>query len=357
MKLDGHVKSLAAGEWEPRRAVVFGEDHLGVGETTALLLKTLEKGGASRITLEGKKLSSGVLGDELAQMPLFAERRVLFVDGVGSKEGMNELVDRALKEPDLFLLVRQYGKVDKRHGWFKKCAAGGTAFEFAEPKEHEMPGRVRELAKNLHLEISEAGAGAIASQVGTDLLTARNELEKLRLFIAPRTAVAVKDVEAVVGRSRETLIFKITDAIAGENPARSFDDLKDLLRQGVSAGAILTLLAREVRFLLQAKVILREDRGLRAACRSYAGLQPYLRDRLAPETRNRFGKGRANLLTQHPYVVYLHVKDAPKYHGSALAGLLAALSRADRAVKRGAGSPETVLYATVAAAASRGGRP
>ncbi|MFH1278436.1 MAG: DNA polymerase III subunit delta [Candidatus Eisenbacteria bacterium] len=357
MNLEGYVKKLAAGEWDPPRAVVYGKESLGVGETASKILAAVERGGANRITLDGKKLDAGALGDELAQMPLFAERRVVFVDGAGSKDEMNDLVERVENEPDLFLLVRHYGETDKRHRWYKKCSAGGAAFEFPEPKQRDMPKRIREVARSLDVDLPEASALALAALVGLNLLTARNELRKLRLFVSPRTSVTPEDVEAVVGRSRDTLIYEITRAVAGDDPSRSFADLKDLLRQGVSAGAILTLLAREVRFLLQAKILLREDRGIRTASRAYESLTPYLRDRLPREVKDRFGKGRSNLVTQNPYVVFLHLKEAPKYEGAALAGLLAAFSRADRAVKRGAGSPETVLYATVAAAASKGRRP
>ncbi|MFH1681368.1 MAG: DNA polymerase III subunit delta [Candidatus Eisenbacteria bacterium] len=355
MNLEAFLKRLESGKWEPARAFVYGEETLGVEEATSAILAALGKQGATRIDLGPKEVDAAALGDAIAQMSLFAERRVVFVDGVPRRaEGLSDLLDRAAAEPDLFLLVRHGGDVDKRLRWYKRISSEGAVFRFEAVKEREMPDRIRARARLLGLEMPMEGAQAIASRVGTDLLTARNELEKLRLYASPRVKLTLADIEAVVGRSRDTLLYEITEGISGKNRERSLADLKDLLRQGVSAGAILSLLAREVRFLLQARIALREDPGIRAALRSYSAFTGVLRDRFPEERKNRFGRGRGNLFRQHPYVVFLRLGQAPSFEEEELAGLLAAFSRADRAVKSGAGSAETVLFATVAAASAGG---
>jgi len=355
MTLDRFLKQWEGGTWDPSVALVYGEEDLGVDEATAGILGVLEKGGANRIRLEGKKLDPSALADELAQMSLFAERRVVLLDGLpDDHSAMDGLIETVEGERDLFLLIRHRGSVDRRRRWFKRVSSGGAVFSFEAVKDREMPDRIRERARILGLELPVAEAQALASRVGTDLVTARNELEKLKLFISPRTAVRAADVEAVVGRSRDTILYEITEGISRRNRARALSDLKDLIRQGVSAGAVLTLLGREVRFLLQAKILLDEDPSLAAAARNYNGLQRRLREGLPAETRKRFGSDRENLLAKHPYVIFLRFGQAGRFRKEELLGLLRTFSRADRKVKSGAGAAETILFTAVAAASGGG---
>jgi DNA polymerase III delta subunit len=359
MDLRSYLEKLKKGTWEPPLALVYGEEGLGVEETSSALLTALEASGATRVPLDLKEKSPAALEDELAQMSLFAERRVVVVEGVPARaEDLGELVDRIRGRPDLFLLVRHAGDVDKRLRWYKRVSSDGAVFRFEAPKDRDMPDRIRERARLLGLDLPIEGAGAIASRVGTDLLTARNELEKLRLYASPRVRLTLADVEAVVGRSRDTILYEITEGISSKDLERSLADLKDLLRQGISAGAILSLLAREVRYLLQAKIALGKDPRLGALLRSYSSFSAAFRSRFPEEPKEGAEKGKkkrkGNLFQQHPYVVFLRLNQASRFEEAELAGLLSAFSRADRAVKAGAGSPETVLAATVAAASSGG---
>ncbi|RPJ40510.1 MAG: DNA polymerase III subunit delta [Candidatus Latescibacterota bacterium] len=354
MDLQSLMKKLAAGAWDVRLALVYGEEPLGVEEASSAILGAIESRGATRIACGPKDTDAALLEDALSQMSLFAERRVLFVDGVSQRaEGLGDLVERIGGSEDLFLLVRHFGDVDKRLRWYKRFQSDGAVFRFDAVKERDMPARIRERASLSGLDLSADAADAIAGRVGTDLLTARNEIEKLRLYASPRTRLTLEDVEAVVGRSRDTLLYEITEGLAGRDRERSLADLRDLLRQGVTAGAILSMLAREVRYLLQAKIALREDRSLGGALRSYASFAGYLRDKVPTERKERFGKGKGNLFLQHPYVTYLRLGQASRFEEAELAGLLAAFSRADRAVKSGAGSAETVLFAVIASASGR----
>jgi len=358
LHLEPYLEKLTRGEWEPRIALVYGEEELGVDETFHRIVKALESKEATRIDLEGKKLDTAALGDELSQMGLFAERRFTVLHGVPSRaEGMADLLERVERTDDLFLLVRHDGDLDKRLRWYKRAKGVAAVFRHEAVKEREMPDRIRERARTIGLKMSVEPAQALASRVGTDLLTARNELEKLRLFTSPRTEITAADVEAVVGRSRDTILYEITEGISDRDRARSLADLKDLLRQGFSAGAILSFLAREVRFLLQAKIVLSESRGLGPVLQNYNAFSRFFREQLTTEEKDRFGKGRGALLHQHPYVVFLRLRQASRFAEGELLRLLAAFSRADRAVKSGAGSEETVLFATVAAASAGGGRP
>lgn len=357
MTVDQLLKKIGDGEWSPHMVLVYGEENLGVEDTSSRILSALRSGGASRITLDGKRFEPSAVDEALAQMTLFAERRVIYLNGVPSgSEQMNGLVERIENRDDLFLVVRHSANVDRRLRWYKKLASGGAVFQFEAVKERDVPDRIQRIAASMELQLPIQAAQALASRVGTDLLTARNEVEKLGLYVSPRNTITIGDIEAAVGRSRDTILYEITEGIASKDRAQSLSDLKDLLRQGVSAGAILSLLAREVRFLLQAGIVLKEEPGVTPTLRNYNAFTRYFRESLSGKVKDRFGTGRNNLLRQHPYVAYLRMGQASRFSRGELFRLLRAFSRADRSIKSGIGTPETVLFTTIAAASSGGRR-
>jgi len=357
MDLHRYVETLGRGEWKPSTALVYGEEELGVEEASLAIARAVLETGAVQTTRTGSEFDLDRFTEELSQRSLFAERRLFLLEGItSSADVMLQLLEKADEDPDLFLLVRHKGGVDKRLRWYKRAASKGAIFRFDAVKEREMPERIRERARLLGLEMSIEAAQALASRVGTDLITARNELEKLSLFAAGKKKIDLSDVEEVVGRSRDTIFYEITEGIARRDRARALADLKDLLRQGVAAGAILSLLGREIRFLLQAKWILEERPAIRRSLGSYFAFSGRFRDTFPEEVKETFGAGRGNLLRQHPYVVFLRLRQASRFGGEELLDLLSAFSGADRAIKTGAGSPETVLFATVGgASAPQGG--
>jgi len=351
MKLPEYVKRLGQGRWDPPAALIYGGEVLGVEEAASAIAKAVEEGGAVRTCRTGKEFDIDLFGEELSQRSLFAERRLFILDGLApSADVMLELVEKAEGDPDLFLLVRQKGDVDKRLRWYKRISSKGAVFGFDAVKEREMPERIRERARLLGLQMSIEAAQALASRVGSDLITARNELEKLSLFVGGKKTIGLADVEDVVGRSRDTIFYEITEGIARRDRARALADLKDLLRQGVAAGAILSLLGREIRFLLQARWVLEEKPGIARSLGSYPTFSTHFRDQFPDPVKDTFGAGRGNLLRQHPYVVFLRLRQASRFRDEELLELLSAFSAADRAVKTGAGSPETVLFATLGGA-------
>ncbi len=355
------IEAVRSGKWDRPVILLYGKDALSVEKTADEIVGAVRSLEGSVQSVDGRRLRVGDLLDEIAQVSLFAQRRLFCLNGLPSKaDGIEKIVGRVKEVPDTLLLIRvegdQVDRIDRRLRWYKAIVRVGIALdEFKEVKEREVPGRIAELAGRAGLEIGDEAIRLLADRVGTNLVTARQELEKLSLYVYPSKRIEPSHIEEAVGRSREKMIFAITEGISGRNRGKALADLSELLRQGASGGAILALLARQARFLMQGRLFLRENPALRGVARSYPSFQSFFRKDFPSEWLDRFGSRRTNLFRQHPYVIYLHMNQALRFREGELFRLLGTLSKADRAIKTGAGSEQTVLFTAVAAAS--GGLP
>lgn len=350
----GLTRSWKEGDSSCSIALCSGGEILGLDQCTDRFVKFARDNDWEVVPVEAKGLDRSALRDALAQVSLFAVQRMFVLRGLPPTDAMEEIVDIIMAAPDLVLVIRHDGNVDKRLRWVKKLKKSGAIFSFETIQERDMPERISGLAESMKLKISFPAVRALAARVGTDLAGAKNELEKLALFLHPATSVSLEDVEALVGRSRETILYEITEGIRMRDAERALADLGDLLKQGTGAGGILALIAREVRFLIQAQDLLRREPRVLRMLQNYQQFGTFLRSSLDPSWKSRYGEGRENVFRQHPYVLFLRMQQAKDFPSSKLRHILASLGRADRSIKWGLGRAETVLYATVAAAA--GGR-
>src|SRR5690606_33195595 len=92
---------------------------------------------------------------------------------------------------------------------------------------------------------------ALGKKTGFQLRPSLNELQKLISFVGDRSVIEEKDVEDVVGKTKEDSIFDLTTALAEKNAQTALLALKAMLDQGMHHLMILTMISREIRMLLQ----------------------------------------------------------------------------------------------------------
>jgi len=92
-------------------------------------------------------------------------------------------------------------------------------------------------------------------KTGFELRRSLTELEKLIFFVGERGTIEEKDIEEVVGKTREDSIFDLTTALSEKNQLAALAALRALLDQGTHHLVILSMIVREIRFLLQARIL------------------------------------------------------------------------------------------------------
>ena len=248
-----------------------------------------------------------------------------------SADGVDRL-ESVLKSglPEGTHLILTADAVDKRKKLFKTLDEVGKILEFSRVKgDTKLKGLLMENARELLTAKGKKMAPgawlALGKKTGFNLRTSMSALEKLITFTGEKPTIDEEDIEAAIGKTREENVFNLTSALVEKNLPVSLSILGDLLDRGDHPVMILAMLAREIRILLQARLLL-EVRSLPPyqAGMDYGRFQKAL----FPEIKQRLGSA-----TPHPYVIYQALGHAGRFSRESLIRHLETLVDMDLALK------------------------
>jgi len=227
-------------------------------------------------------------------------------------------------------LILTADAVDKRKKLFKTLDEVGKILEFSRVKgDTKLKGLLMENARELLTAKGKKMAPgawlALGKKTGFNLRPSMSALEKLITFTGEKPTIDEEDIEAAIGKTREENVFNLTSALVEKNLPVSLSILGDLLDRGDHPVMILAMLAREIRILLQARLLL-EVRSLPPyqAGMDYGRFQKAL----FPEIKQRLGSA-----TPHPYVIYQALGHAGRFSRESLIRHLETLVDMDLALK------------------------
>ncbi len=246
-------------------------------------------------------------------------------------------------------LVLTADKVDRQKKLFKVISKKGTviAFPAAKPKSGTqrdllMEGIGKILAKS-GKRLSPEAMQEMGRRTGFNLRMSQKELEKLITYAGDKSTIDKRDVDAVTGKSSEDSIFDLTAAIVDKDTEKALTTLRELLNRGIHYMVILSMIIREVRFLLQGKILLKEE--------SLSSFRPTMHYRdfqnmIYPgvkELAKKMGKNSEWLMGQHPYVVYNNLRNSERYSYDGLLEYMEKLVDCDLDLKTKGVNPKLVL--------------
>jgi DNA polymerase-3 subunit delta len=237
--------------------------------------------------------------------------------------------------------------VDRRKKLFKTVTTAGRVLAFAKLKgESRQQRALEEMAGEVLARTGKrlsAGAwAALGKKTGFDLRESLGAIDKLITYAGERTQIEAADVEALIGRTREETVFELTGALGERRLLPALRSLKALLEQGNPPLMVLAMIVREIRFLLQAKLLLASGRltGF-APGMDYGRFQKSLHP--AVKALAEVGEAGIPLAGQHPFVVYQALKNAGRFTRGELADGLELLVRTDLALKTTGQEPRLLL--------------
>ena len=261
--------------------------------------------------LDGDRLTFGELRHTCDSMPFMAERRLVIVRGLlsrlasgqkrGGASGAPEEQDpgwrRTFRDelaaylpklpPTTRLIFDEPVTLSASHPILKLVEAQGKegpglAKEFSLPKGRELVHWIEEHAQASRGKISREAAEMLALLVGADLRLLDQEIDKLLLYANGERPASVDDVRRLVSRARETSVFDLVDCVGRGETDRALQLLHRLLEEGEHPLQILTMLARQIRILIQ----VRELQGQGLNPQEIAGqlkLHPYVAGKAADQ--------------------------------------------------------------------------
>ena len=326
-------------ESEPARAA---GDFMRFLAVTGMQLDDLREGGWRRI--DDDTWQKIVPDDDGQGRETWLPKAVELCAGLGAvaprvkTEEETERLEQALAGgmPEGNHLILTAVAVDRRKKLFKAISSLGRILTFVAVKgEARQQQVVMDMAAGLLAgrgkRLSAGAWTALGQKTGFSLRESLGAIEKLIAYSGEKAAIEAADVEAVIGRTKEDSVFDLTGAISGRNRTAALRTLKDLLEQGSPPLMIFSMIVREIRFLLQAKLLLASGRlGAFGAAMDYGRFQKAVYPALKQAAA---GEEQVDLVSQHPFVIFQSLKNTGRFTRAELAGYIEMLAGIDLALK------------------------
>lgn len=246
---------------------------------------------------------------------LFPERDLPAADETGSAEDIPGVLRSGI--PDSNCLILTAGAVDQRKALYKYISEKGVVISHAQPKYEKGKAASFGVAIREHLErggrrITAEAASALGERTGNDARAAITEIEKVISYIGGRSTIEISDFEDTAGKNVADPAFKLNKSVQEKDLNGSLNVLSDMLEKNDPPLKMLAMIIRELRLLLQAKIIL--NSGI---VNSYRPGMDYgsFQNSAYPEIKagRQSGLVLAELAGQHPFVIYSALKNSTHF--------------------------------------------
>ena len=327
-------------------ALICGDDDYGVKQRARHLYQQwcTELGGMDHEIIDAQVNNSGEalralgrLREALQTLPFFGSGKAVWLqncsflgdDRTATAQAVTETLAELSAELKSFQwqsvrLLISAGKVDKRKSFYKTLEKLGTVEAFAALSldDKDWAGKAEQHAlralRTAKKEISDEALAELVNNVGPHLRQLNNEVEKLSLYVGPRSAIEMHDVRAIVTRNKQARAFALGDALGDRDLPRLLRCLDEEMwemkfdNQKSEIGLLYGLISK-IRVLIFLQEMLRE-KWIRPAgdYNSFkAQLERIPADRL-PEDK------RFNPLAMNAYVLFKALPQVRRYNQNEL---------------------------------------
>jgi len=336
-------------EREPRKAAKAFATFLSMAGWT---LEDLDDGGWRTIS-DGewrKTLGEAAARDRVTWVPKAIELcRMLGIREKGATRQDNLLEDILVKGvPEGNCLVMTADHVDRRKRLYKVMGEHGTILTFTRTKKpenqkHTFLAVATRILESRGKQLAPGALAALGRKTGFELRGALGELEKIILYTGDKARIDEEDIARIAGKTKEDTVFDLTSAITEKDLKKALVTIRYLFEHGVHYLMIVSMLAREVRLMLQSKLLVHSgmlcayDRRMH-----FAAFKETVYSRVTGMYRKE-GQTTPLLATQHPYVAYNAFRNAERFSYDQLVGYLERLAYIDVALKSTGKDPTVLL--------------
>jgi DNA polymerase-3 subunit delta len=209
-------------------------------------------------------------------------------------ESVDKLDERLLETistmPDYtHVILSTTEKVDKRRKLFKTVEKHGAVVEVANLKPKDVRGwlitKLAELNKKMASDAMEYFLGIVSIMPQVSLGFLHNELEKVALFTGKKTMISQDDLVEVMSAIPEISIFSMIDAVSHKQMGKALQLVGEQLKSGEHPLKLVSLLARQVRLMWQAREMSEEGYGSRQIAERL-GLVPFIGEKMLTQSKN-----------------------------------------------------------------------
>jgi DNA polymerase III subunit delta len=261
--------------------IFHGDDSHSQKETVANLIGKMDD--PSMLDLNTTRLDGKATFTELRQscdaMPFLAKVRLVLVTDLLSNKPDKEFVDQlvaylpALPETTRLIFLES-SKLRDNHRLLKLAEELKTGYVklFARPEGAALERWIRERVTEKNGRIHPRAAHLLAANVGNDLQTLDNEIEKLVLYKGldgdEPAEITADDVTLLCPYLAEGNIFDLVDAIGNRNSKQAALLLQQKFNEGADPFYLFAMFVRQFRLLIQVKELADEGQKPPAIAKS-----------------------------------------------------------------------------------------
>lgn len=301
----------------------YGEESFLIEEAVDWMKKNIQvdpNDMGQVIAFDLEEVSIETLIQEVETPSFFGGRRLVigknatFLTTKKNKGSVSHNLDALLeylKQPyteNTLLLIVANSQLDKRKKIVKELLKLPGSVEYPPLKGKEV---IHWLLKRFHkfnVQIAPEVAKELAILIGNDLRLLHQECAKLATYVGPGGVITNEIIYELVPRTLEQDVFQLTEKLALRQLDEALRIWDDLLQQKEEPIRILALITRQIRLMLQVKLL---------------------------KEKNMTEKEMASYLQMHPYPVKLALKHGNAFSKKELCDLLATTLQADVEIKSG----------------------
>jgi len=219
--------------------------------------------------------TSNVLG--IAEtLPVMTDCRVVVVKDVdewASKE-REALISYINNPSPTTCLILTAVKLDKREKFANTIDKKGVMVLCQPLSKTQLGGWIRQEVKRSGKTINDDAVLMLADMAGSDMMSLRNDIEKLTLYCRDKKTISLNDVTVVSNNVRSVSVFEVINAIFDRRLKDAILALKRAIDEGEAPVKIFFFITREFRTMLKASLLMDEGESPdKAAIR--AGVPPF----------------------------------------------------------------------------------
>ena len=282
----------------PKTLYVFtGEERYLLEHSVRQLRALLLESGTDDFNyrrFEGKGLTVAELVQAVDAVPLFAQRTLVEVYDYAfddrNEEEKKQLLQMLTQLPDYVCLVFIFDtlafKLDGRSKINMELKKVLNVVSFELQEQSELVKWIRKRLRAVDKAISPADAEYLSFLTGGQMTALASEIEKVAAYSRTET-VTRTDIDAVVIPAPETEAYKLSDALVKGNTESAVQILGTLFQMRIAPHKILFWVARDLRWLLAARLCVEGKRGTDELIRLCGIRYRFQADNLMRAARNR----------------------------------------------------------------------
>jgi DNA polymerase-3 subunit delta len=249
--------------------------------------------------LDGRSVSFSELARHCSTIPFLADRRVVIVTGLlerldqkrrspGDTRLLNDLLDYLPTLPSTTrLILLETVQLPRNHPVLALAqdSAEGHVKAFATPKGSALVRWVQSRAHDAGGDIESSAAQALCSFVGDNPQLLSQEIEKLVAYTGSARSIRTEDVSLLTPDARQASVFDMVDALGKRDVKTASRTFQDLLTAGDHPLALLGMVTRQYRLMIQVKELAPSLHTAEAIAR-HLRQNPYPIRKLLGQSRN-----------------------------------------------------------------------